>query len=111
MRIIRNGSGFELVRLSRADTTRLRQKLRRDNRWLMHCCIRDAVKLVPKCEEDAAELGVVQMAVALFNKLATAFYTTVAEAETELTHDVKNGQERVSSPAPGDRSYAKEEVV
>jgi len=89
-KIIRNGQGYEIVRLVPEEREKVLQALARENAGLFGVCLVDAAKALDGLTRDS-DL-VVQAACALFDKLATASYTVLADAVTEKAHRLKNGQ-------------------
>lgn len=89
MRIIKNGSGYELVELDRKLKNRLLRNLRQRNKTLMKKCIEDAEKLCAVPAFEASPYAVMTIATALFDKLASKSFTELCAAETRVTHELK----------------------
>lgn len=89
MRIVRNGSGYELVQLDRKLKSRLLSNLRKRNLRLMETCIRDACKVNEDNDFGFEPDGVCALAAALFEKLATKSFTELAAKETRVVHELK----------------------
>ena len=89
-KIIRNGEGFELVRLSHDEQLEaLRDLAEANGEDFQRCLIQAEAILQTRRYQNMG--AVVQVACALFDKLATASYTVLAEAVQQKTHSIKNG--------------------
>ena len=106
MRIIMNGSGYELIDLDRKLKNRVLCNLRQRNLRLMKDCLEDAFQLADDRRGDWTVIDVVTVAAALFEKLASKSFTELFAAETKVTHELKETWKMQKRAA--DREYYEE---
>ena len=92
-KVFKNGTRWERVSLTDADKLEVIEKLAEDNKAIMEVCIRDAQKILQNCEFQS-QRGLVTIAVALFDKLATASFTAFQEKLEDKANQVRQSANR-----------------
>ena len=82
MRIIRSGSGFQLVETTKEEKNAVLRELEEENKALMQRCLRTAVEVSRAEGMWLDPAAVATVAAALFDKLASKAYTALCDAET-----------------------------
>lgn len=110
MRIIKNGEGYELIQLDQKLRNRVLTNLRKRNLTIMKQCVKDIRVIFGKDVLKLCDPSAIQIACALFEKLATKSFTELSQAETRVVHEIKEAgkMQRKAAEAEIDKEIAAE---
>ncbi len=84
------GEGYELVRLEPDEREIVLENLKAENTKLFKNCLAVASSVLKGVSQDSD--AVIEVACALFGKLATSSYGVLRDAVDEKAHRIENGQ-------------------